>query len=274
MPNRKIIVVVLANLVWLPAFAQGQQTTIEGYTIAWSDDFDGDSLDTGKWTAADTNRPTNNSRQDYLPSQVAVSDGKLIIKSENVPSRGLPFRSGLVTSVSEQRYGRWEVRAKLPGTKGMWPAIWLLPDTKKHRWPSQGEIDIMENRGNEPTMTSSAFHYGTNPPYSHKFVTQNQPTSKQGSVDYHAGFHVYACEWDPQEIRFYVDGEKHYTVTNDMTGGFLDRQTAPMQLVINTAVGGDFLDNPDDSTVWPQTFEIDYVRVWEKAEAEGKTQGK
>ncbi len=251
-----------------------QQAQLEGYKIAWSDEFDGDSLDTSKWTPADTKRPTNNSQQDYLPSQISVSDGKLVIKSENTPSRGLPYLSGLVTSTSEQRFGRWEVRAKLPGTKGMWPAIWLLPDTKQYRWPSQGEIDIMENRGNEPNMTSSAFHYGTNPPFSHKFVSQNQPKSKQGSVNYHEDFHIYACEWDDKEIRFYVDGVNHYTVNNSLTGGFLDRQTAPMRLVINTAIGGDFLENPDDTTVWPQTFEIDYVRVWEKSETGDETKDK
>lgn len=274
MTKTNLLPVLFVSLTLCPELVLAQQAQIKGYKIAWSDEFDGDELDATKWTAADTNRPTNHSQQDYLPGQVSVRDGNLIIKSENVPSRGLPYRSGLVTSDSKQRFGRWEIRAKLPGTKGMWPAIWLLPDTKKYRWPSQGEIDIMENRGNEPNMTSCAFHFGTIRPFSHKFVMQNQPKTKNGTVNYHAGFHVYACEWDAKEIRFFVDGANHYTVTNDMTGRFLDSQTAPMNLVINTAVGGDFLDNPDESTVWPQTFSIDYVRVWEQAEADGNAEDK
>lgn len=88
--------------------------------------------------------------------------------SENISSRELPYRSGLVTSNTTQKYGSWVVRAKLPTSKGMWPAIWLLSVAP---WPSEGEIDITENRGTQPTLTSSAFHYGTNQPFKNSFHT-------------------------------------------------------------------------------------------------------
>lgn len=240
-----------------------------GYELNWQDDFSGNSVNTGLWTVADTNVPTNNSLQDYLPSQVTVEAGNLVITSENVASRGLPYRSGLVTSTALQKHGRWEVRAKLPTSRGMWPAIWLLGDTPN--WPSLGEIDIMENRGDEPTMTSSAFHWGTNPPYSHSFIAHEQKSRHNGQlVNYHNSFHDYAVEWDPKQIRFYVDDVHHATVRDSDVGGFLSNNVGNMRLIINTAVGGDFLDNPDSTTVWPQRFEIDHVYAYTRL-AEGPT---
>lgn len=232
----------------------------------WSDEFNGNALDTSKWIPSFTNNPTNNSLHAYRPSQVSVSNGSLVITSENKPTGGLPYLSGLVTSTNRQHYGRFEVRGDLPTSRGMWPAIWLLPDTQQFPWPSQGEIDIMENRGDEPFTTSSAFHWGTNPPYQHNFLYQeNELINRSGMTDYHADFHVYAAEWDADQIRYYVDDVHHYTVFNASTEGFVTNQTAPMAMILNTAVGGDFLSNPDETTVWPQQFLVDYVRVFERA---------
>lgn len=243
-------------------FAAAQPPERSGYETAWFDQFSGDSLDTSLWTPANTNVPTNNSLQDYLPQQVTVSGGNLVITSENIPSRGLPYRSGLVTSTALQKYGRWDVRAKLPTSMGMWPAIWLLADAP---WPSQGEIDIMENRGNEPLTTSSAFHYGSNSPYQHHYLTSAQTMMRNSAdVNFHNGFHTYSVEWDPKQIRFYVDDVHHWTVRDRDVNGFLTDSVGPMRLIINTAVGGDFLQNPDASTIWPQTFEVDYVHAYNK----------
>jgi beta-glucanase (GH16 family) len=158
-----------------PLTALAQPVARSGYEVAWFDEFNSTSLNTSLWTAADTNPTTNNSQQDYLPSQVSVTSGNLVITSENIASRGLPCRSGLVRSTALQKYGRWDVRAKLPTSTGMWPAIWLLADAS---WPSDGEIDIMENRGDQPNLTSNVFHYGTNPPFNHDFV-YNEQTSVQ-----------------------------------------------------------------------------------------------
>lgn len=232
-----------------------------GWQLSWSDDFD--QLDTDRWELVTSYQPTNNSQHAYLPSQVAVTDGNLVITSEDLPAGGRPFRSGQVITKQSQKHGRWEVRAKLPGTRGTWPAIWLLPDVSDFRWPSGGEIDIMENRGNQPTLTSSAFHYGTNPPYSHHYVFDEQTARVGGSlVDYSEGFHTYAVDWTEKYLRFYVDDVHYYTVYDEDVGGFLSSQVQPMQLVINTAIGGDFLPNPDSSSVWPQQFLIDSVRVY------------
>ena len=238
------------------------------WELVFEDDFD--TLDAKEWRRADTNAPTNNSLQDYLPEQVALSDGRLVITSEDRPSRGLPTRSGQVISNRAWKHGRFEVRADLPTSTGMWPAIWLLPDVGKAPWPSAGEIDIMENRGDQPTISSSAFHYGTNPPYSHSFLLREQQTERFGRLeDYHSGMHTYAVEWEEEQLRFYVDGVHYYTVRDDEVDGFLSSRVAPMNLIINTAIGGWFLENPDESTVWPQQLLVESVKVYQRGEAPG-----
>jgi beta-glucanase (GH16 family) len=234
-----------------------------GWRLVWSDDFD--AFDGEKWDRVDSYQPTNNSKQAYLAEQVSVADGNLALTAEKKPAGELPYRSGQVISKYEQRLGRWEVRAKLPTTPGMWPAIWLLPTESKVRWPSGGEIDIIENRGNRPTLTSSAFHYGTNPPFEHSFVFGEQQTSRDGKlVSYPEGFHTYAVDWLDDQLRFYVDDVNYYTVYDEEVGGYLSQHTLPMRVMLNTAVGGDFLPGPDESTVWPQKFLIDWVRVYQR----------
>jgi hypothetical protein len=124
----------------------------------------------------------------------------------------------------------------------------------------------MENRGDQPTLTSSAFHWGTNPPYRHEFLYSEYQAVSDGVVqNFHNSFHDYAVEWDEEQIRFYVDDVHHYTVRDDDTGGFLSSDIAEMRLVINTAIGGTFLDNPDASTQWDQTLEVDHVYAFTKA---------
>jgi alpha-glucosidase len=228
------------------------------WRLVWSDDFD--TLDRDKWELIDDSRPTNHSLQDFLPQQVSVRDGKLEILSENEPSRGQPYRSGKVVSKMAQRLGRWEVRAKLAGTRGLWPAIRLLPDAP---WPAGGRIDIMENRGNQPTVTSSAFHWGTRNPDSHAFFAVEQQTAIADElVSYSEGFHTFACEWVDNQLRFYVDDMHHATFYNDEAGYVLPKLIAPMRLFIGTAIGGDFLPPPDRTTAWPQRLLVDWVRVY------------
>lgn len=239
------------------------KTSPPGWRLIWEDDFD--TLDESKWKRIATHQPTNNSLQAYLRKQVFVDDGKLVLLAEDKPAGGLKYRSGQVKSAPAWLRGRFEVRAKLPGTRGMWPAIWLLPDGP---WPSEGEIDIMENRGNQPTITSSAFHWGTVAPYKHDFFAVEQQTSIADQlVRYPDGFHTFAVEWLPDQLRFYVDDVYHTIFYNDECGYVLPKLDAPMRLVINNAIGGDFLPPPDETTEWPQRFEIDWVRVYERDEA-------
>ncbi len=262
----EVLIVAAAVQLAMSQVVKAAPPPLPGWQVSWFDEFDGNQVNGGLWDVVFSTNPTNNSRQAYLPNQVSVGGGNLVITASNQPYAGLPYRSGQVTSKNQQQYGRWEVRAKLPTSRGMWPAIWLLPEVSQYAWPSQGEIDFMENRGDEPHMTSSAFHWGTNPPYSHDFVYSDQKAVHGGALqNYHNSFHTYAVEWEPSQIRFYVDDVHHFTVYDADTGGFLGQQSAGMELVLNTAVGGDFLDDPDGTTVWPQQFLIDYVHVYEPA---------
>jgi beta-glucanase (GH16 family) len=248
--------------------AVAQPPTRSGYDVAWYDEFDGGSLNTALWTVSNTNVTTNNSQQDYLPSQVSVSGGSLRILSENIPSRGRPYRSGLVQSKTYQQEGRWDIRAKLPTSTGMWPAIWLLSDTNTTPWPSGGEIDIMENRGDEPNEVSAAFHYGENGGgvFRHEFVDRGQTAVHDGVLqNYHSSFHTYSVEWDSNQLRFYVDDVHYWTVRDENVENFISSEAGPMRLILNTAIGGNYLTNPNSSTVWPQVFEIDYVHAYTKA---------
>jgi beta-glucanase (GH16 family) len=257
----RIVVLLMTaalSLVAVPTFAAPP-----GWRLVWSDDFD--TFDDAKWEKVVSDRPTNHSKHAYLAEEVSVADGKLVLTSENKPSGDLPYRSGQVISKREQRLGRWEVRAKLPATSGMWPAIWLLASQPQNPWPSGGEIDIMESRGNRPTLTSSAFHYGTNPPFHHDFVSGEHQALHDGKlVSYADDFHVYAVDWLEDQLRFYIDDVNCYTIYDDEVSGYISEHTKPMRVMLNTAVGGDFLPGPDDTTVWPQQFLIDWVRVYER----------
>ncbi|QDU71878.1 family 16 glycosylhydrolase [Mucisphaera calidilacus] len=224
----------------------------EGFNFLWEDHFNGNSLDTARWEAINRRDSYNNEKQYYHPDQVAVDNGNLVITTTDEPLAGKDYRSGLVRTHTEQAYGRWEVRADLPTTQGMWPAIWLLPDSKP--WPSGGEIDIMENRGSEPWKVSSAYHWG--PSWPSNFVYDSTYAT---GTSYHDGFHTYAVEWEPDQIRYYVDDQLHFTV-NDYTAPI---SSTPMHLIINLAIGGDYGGDPNHTTSFPQTMEVDYVRVWE-----------
>lgn len=240
-----------------------------GWKLVWSDEFEGTSLDTSKWDAVEWKTPHNNELQAYRPSRVTVQDGKLVLTADDADFGGKAYTSGKVESKWTKQYGRFEIRAKLPGTRGTWPAIWLLPDTEKYPWPTQGEIDILENRGNQPNLTSSAYHYGPSP-RERQFSFAEQRTSTLGELqNYHDEFHTYVVEWDKSMLKFFVDDVHYFTLHDADLGGFLGKQTAPAEIVLNVAVGGDFVEDapPDDSSIWPQAMMVDYVRVYERTDA-------
>jgi len=238
-----------------------------GWTQTWGDEFNGSQLDTTKWDPIWWNTPFNNERQAYRPDRATVSGGNLVLTADDTPNGGKQYTSGKVESTYTQQYGRWEVRANLPGTQGTWPAIWLLPDTNIYGWPTQGEIDILENRGHQPNLVSSAFHYGPNV-QGHQYTFDEETYSGPTAGNYHNDFHIYAVEWDANELKFFVDDVNYHTITDNQLGGFLSNQTAPMETVLNLAVGGDFLGGqqyqPNSSSAWPQEMLIDYVRIFQR----------
>ena len=154
------------------------------------------------------------------------------------------------------KYGRIEVRAKLPHGKGVWPAIWMLGDDfPKVKWPDCGEIDIMEFVGKEPSNVYATVHYAAAGKHQ---SAGNKLTTPAPSAD----FHVYACEWFADRIDFYFDSQKYHTVPTDVAGtGAANPFRKPHYLLINFALGGTW-GGAIDETILPQTFVIDYMRIY------------
>ena len=250
-----VVAVVVVAWLWSSTARAGPS----GWRLTWSDEFN--AIDEDKWHNTKNDEPANDDKQTYLPGQVSVSAGKLVILSENEPAGELPFRSGQVVSTFAQRLGRWEVRAQIPTTSGFRPAIRLLPRASD---PSRYAIDIMVSRGDRPTITSSGCHWDDDTPTSEDRLVVEQRCTQSGElISFPEAFHTYAVEWDADQLRFYVDDVHHATLYPDEVGDFLSRPMSPMQLVIDAAIGGEFSPMPDASTKWPQRFLIDSVRVYE-----------
>lgn len=213
------------------------------WTLVWHDEFNGNKLNTNKWRIKDGGR--QGELQYYSPQNIKVKGGNLIIKSlyNNY------FSSGWVDTDEKFSftYGKIEIRGKLPYGKGLWPAYWLVPSSM---WPP--EIDIMENLGENITKFTTDVHW--NPENDHECIEY------QTDEDLSKDFHIYSVEWEPNEIRFYFDNLLIRTFNNSNN----NVPNIPHIIVLNTAIGGDWGGNPDESTKFPQYNYIDYVRVWQK----------
>ena len=253
--------------------AVAQIPDVPGWQLFWHDEFDGTTLNTTNWTALNRQDQNNNEKQYYTPGQVSVANGNLQLTATNQPLGNKLYRSGLITSNALYGQGRYEARIDLPTTNGMWPAFWMNPNQVP--WPQGGEIDIMENKGSQPTLVSSAFHWQKDPGPccgAHQYVFHEYTATSGGNpVNFTTGFHTYAVEWDKKpstsvnEIRYYVDGNLHFTVDENSSMSDANFTTAK-NIILNLAVGGDFdpTHPPDGTTVFPQTFLVDYVRVWQR----------
>ena len=254
--------VALVLLALAPA-APAQVPDVPGWQLAWQDEFSGPNLDTGEWEVLTRQDSYNNEQQYYLPAQAAIAGGNLRITATNLPIAGKQYRSARLESWDVFGPGQFEARIDLPTTQGMWPAFWLFPN-RNIDWPLGGEIDILENRGSEPTVTSSAYHWPAQPGQccASQYVSHSYTASADGSpVDFHAGFHTYAVEWEEAKLRFYVDGNLHFTVAES---GETPIFATPKNIILNLAVGGNFGGDPDGTTVFPQYMDVDYVRVWHR----------
>jgi beta-glucanase (GH16 family) len=160
-----------------------------------------------------------------------------------------------------QRYGRFEARMKLPSGKGLWPAFWMLGnDLSTATWPACGEIDIMENIGSEPAKAHGTIH---GPGYSGSRALTAAFTLPHGS--FNDEFHTFAVEWEPEEIRFYVDDQLYSTRTpKDLPRGKRWVFDHAFFVILNVAVGGNMPGSPDKTTVFPQRMLVDYVRAYSR----------
>jgi beta-glucanase (GH16 family) len=274
----------------------------EGWKLTWSDEFDGTTIDAKKWAfdrgtgyESPENKAWvagwgNNELEFYTPrtENAYLKGGMLHIKAIKEAYKGSQYTSARLKTkgLFSQKYGRFEFRAQLPTGKGIWPAIWMLPAEEKYGgWAASGEIDIVEARGQEPSKVLGTLHYGSRWP-ANTHTGKDYVLPDKGTI---ADFHVYALEWEPGEMRWYVDGHCYQTQNfwwscSDRDGpkGVVPTDESelnpwpapfdqPFSLVLNVAVGGQFLGNPDKTTTFPAEMVIDYVRVYEKAGGYGKT---
>jgi beta-glucanase (GH16 family) len=232
-------------------------------SLLWSEEFDYTGAPSPENWEYDTGNHGwgNNELQDYTTSgeNAFVKDGLLTIKAIKNGEKWTSAR--LVTKNKKDfKYGRIEVRAKLPSGTGTWPAIWMLPtDWVYGGWPESGEIDIMEHVGYDPGVIHGTVHTKA---YNHNIGTQ---VGKSINVyDFAEQFHVYGIEWDSTRIDFFIDNQKYFTFQNDQRGDFASWPfDQKFHLILNIAIGGDWGGKEGiDSGMKEATMQVDWVRVY------------
>jgi beta-glucanase (GH16 family) len=241
------------------------------WTLTWSDEFDGavgSSPDTSKWKF-DIGTGVNgwgNSELEYYtnrPSNVQLSgDGHLVITARRESYAGSGFTSARLKTqgLFSQKYGRFEAKIKTPSGPGVWPAFWLLGDNiTEVSWPQCGEIDIMEQRGQQPAITHGSVH---GPGYSGANAKTKPYALMEGRFD--TDFHIYAIEWGPDYIDFFVDDYLYQRIQpGDLSGEWVYNQ--PFFIILNVAVGGNYVGYPTTATPFPQSMIVDFVRVYKQS---------
>jgi beta-glucanase (GH16 family) len=227
------------------------------YTLVWSDEFNGSTVDTTKWTFETGNPGVNGEKEYYRAANATVANGNLVIAAKQESVGGFPYTSARMNTLNKvtAEYGRIEARIKLPLGAGLWPAFWMLGNNiTSVSWPQCGEIDIMEHI-NADSLIYGTMHWNNN---GHVQYGLNTTTTA-------GDYHIYAIEWDANSIRWYVDSTLYCTgniaANINNTGAF----HLPFFIVLNLAVAGDFPGKTVDLSKLPANMYVDYVRVY-KAE--------
>jgi beta-glucanase (GH16 family) len=252
------------------AFPQDDKSA---WTLVWSDEFsgpDGSRPDPAKWKFEVGGNGWGNHELEYYtnrPENSFLRGGNLVIQALKENFTGpdhvtRDYTSARITTQGffEQAYGRFEPRIKIPRGHGLWPAFGLLGnDIGTIGWPACGEIDIMENIGKEPSLVHGSLHgpgYSGDRDYTSEYKLP-------GGVHFADDFHVFAVEWEPKTVRFFVDQELYATFTPArLPAGMKWVFDHPFFIILNVAVGGDWPGPPDATTTFPQTMLVDYVRVY------------
>jgi beta-glucanase (GH16 family) len=255
----KYCIIVLLVFVCFSSAGQARKKK-----LVWADEFSGHGLpDSSKWSYDAGGGGWGNNELEYYterrPDNARVENGHLIIEVRKEKYDSAQYTSArLVTrGKGDWKYGRIEVRARLPKGKGMWPAIWMLP-AEYDDWPHSGEIDIMENVGYMPDSVFGSIHTGA---YNHVIGTQK--TRGVFLKDLSSAFHVYAIEWSAKEIRFFVDKKQYQVFRNEGKGRETWPFDTPFHLILNVAIGGNWGGKYGvDDSIFPQKMIVDYVRVY------------
>ena len=239
------------------------------WRLIWQDEFDGPENarpDATKWRHDIGGEGWGNQQLEFDTDQLSNAhvdgNGALVITAIKQKYANNEYTSARLRTQDrfEQRYGRFEARMRLPEGAGLWPAFWLLgANLASAGWPACGEIDVMEHRGSDPGTIHGSAHgpgySGDNP----KTDSYTLPGNDSFADDYH----VFAVEWSPGEVHWYVDGKQYHALTADsMPSGQPWVFDGEMFMIVNLAVGGWFGGDVDD-TIFPRSMQVDYVRAYE-----------
>ena len=271
-----------------------------GWTLVWNDEFDGSAIDRSKWDFDLGNGFYDYRVHAWVPGwgneelqyytgdeeNVQLRDSCVFIRAVKAPLHGCGYTSARLKTKARdrrvlfsKRYGRIEVRARVPWGKGLWPAIWMLPvDDTYGGWAASGEIDLMEIVGEEPREVLNSLHFGSSYPRRSLITTTHRLPG--GSLV--SDWHTYAVEWEPGEVRFFVDQVQTCTYRHWWSCSRLEAGQGveaaseadinpwpapfdqPFHLLMNVAVGGNFPGHPNDQTHFPAELVVDWVRVYDK----------
>ncbi len=236
----------------------------EGWNLVWHDEFDGRKINADNWTYDIGGWGWGNGELQYYTSRkenARIEDGMLVIEARQEKYEDSYYTSArlLTQGLQEFQYGRIESRIKVPEGKGLWPAFWMLGSNfDGSNWPDCGEIDIMEYIGKEPDLVMGTLH---GPGYSGALGFSQWNRQTYNIAD---DFHIYAIEWEPDQIRWFYDGEQYFVVNREDVGERDWPFDQPFFIILNLAVGG-LLPGPVGlDTVFPTYLYVDYVRVYQR----------
>lgn len=257
--------VVAGLLLPMNLFSQTPEPT--GWKLVWQDEFDHPGLPDSTHWDYEVGRVRNQEAQYFTKARTEnaeVKDGHLILTARKEKFEGAEYTSASLHTRGkfDLTYGRIEIRAKIPGGLGTWPALWTLgKDIGKSGWPLCGEIDLLENVGWDPLKAHFTVHTAA---YNH--VKKTQKGTHAIIPDYARDFHLYALEWNKEKLVWFMDGKQVHEFVNDGKG---DPATwpfdQPQYLIINLAIGGTWGGAKGiDDTIFPCQFLVDYVRIYQK----------
>ena len=260
------------SLLLLPLLAVGlmgcsEEDPPKAFGLVWEDEFEGpvgQLPDSEKWRF-DIGTDWGNLQLEYDTGRARNAsldgEGHLVITAREEDYGGQSYTSARIKTkdLFEKTHGRFEARIQLPVGQGIWPAFWLLgANIDDVGWPACGEIDIMEYLGQEPRVLHGTIHGPGH--YGDGAISRSHVLSQGG---FHLGFHVFAIDWTPEAITWSVDGYAYHTVhPTDLPRGATWVYNTPFFIILNVAVGGRWPGSPGETTVFPQTMRVDYVRVY------------
>jgi beta-glucanase (GH16 family)/uncharacterized protein YcfL len=256
---------IICDGTYLPVSDSGYTapTSYPGLSLVWNDEFSGPNVNSNTWNYETGGGGWgNNELENYTNStkNAYITDGGYLVIEARKELDGSYTSARLQTKGNKEfTYGRMDIRAKLPKTKGLWPAIWMLgSNISTTPWPACGEIDIMELLGHQPNTVYGTMHWGQ----AGQGSTHIGNSYVLSDGDFSQKFHVFSIVWDSSKIEWYVDNVKYFTGNkSDVTGNYpFDKS---FFFLLNVAIGGNWPGAPDASTVFPQRMIVDYVRVYQ-----------